>query len=108
MTNLDFQVPPAPSRGDRDGLRILLVTVMPPSPHGHGAIPLLLNATLRALERHSVTLLTVAGPEQCHLDAVEELRTVGVEVLACVRREPSGLARWQRRWSFASCRLGGA
>lgn len=79
------------------GVRILLLTPMPPHPSAPGAIPVLLNAELIGLaERHDVTVVTVAGPERHELEAVIALRTAGMEVHA-VERWHGERSRWTRR-----------
>src|SRR5215212_1207877 len=85
-----------------------MATPMPPQPQAPGAIPLVLHALLTGLvERHRVTLVTVATSEPGEWEALDRIRDAGVEVHAIRRVEPSGLARWQRRWRFASAWLGG-
>jgi polysaccharide biosynthesis protein PslH len=79
-------------------MKILLVTPMPPSPRAAGAIPVVLHAGLVGLAaRHEVTVVTVAGPREAELEAVEALATRGVEVHAARRLAPRGLERWHRR-----------
>jgi polysaccharide biosynthesis protein PslH len=79
-------------------MKILMVTPMPPSPRAAGAIPVVLHAGLVGLAaRHDVTVVTVAGPREAELEAVEELGTRGVEVHAARRLAPRGLERWHRR-----------
>jgi glycosyltransferase involved in cell wall biosynthesis len=89
-------------------MNILLVAPMPPQPQATGAIPLVLYAQLTGLmARHSVTLVTVAGPDQSEWAALDRLQMMGVDVQAVRRSEPHGLARWQRRWRWASTWLKG-
>ena len=82
---------------------------MPPHAHGSGAIPKVLYAQLSGLTGggHEVTVVTVAGPDPAEWSAVEELRQAGVEIHAVRRVEPTGWARWKRRWRFASAWLSG-
>jgi polysaccharide biosynthesis protein PslH len=89
-------------------MNILLVAPMPPQPQATGAIPLVLYAQLTGLmARHAVTLVTVAGPDRSEWAALDRLQTMGVDVQAVRRSEPHGLARWQRRWRWASTWLKG-
>jgi glycosyltransferase involved in cell wall biosynthesis len=55
------------------------------------------------LPRHEVTLLTVAGPDKDHRDALDDLRDKGIETYAVWREQAAGLELWRRR-----CRLAGA
>jgi glycosyltransferase involved in cell wall biosynthesis len=80
---------------------------MPPREHAPGAIPVLLHAQLRELlNRHAVTLLTVAGPDLAEQEAVKQLQRDGLEVHAALRTQPQGRKRWARRLQFASAWLG--
>jgi len=89
-------------------MNILLVTPMPPRPQAPGAIPVVLDALLGVLrQQHTVTLLTVAGPEPEEAEAVQRLIAEGLRVRAAVRVEPRGRARWQRRWRLGSRWLAG-
>ena len=55
-------------------MKILIVSPMPPDRSAPGAIPVLLHAGVSGLaERHSVTLVTVAGPLEHELRAVRNL-----------------------------------
>ena len=88
-------------------MRVLLLTPMPPSPHGLSATPVLLHALLRALrERHEVTLVTVAGPHPQDVDAARALADSGLDIHAVPRSEATRVqrgARWVRhtaRWAF--------
>ncbi len=84
-------------------MRILLVTPMPPQPEAPGAIPLVLYAELIGLmAQHSITLVTVAGPDPAEWAAVDHLQTMGVDVHAVRRTQPQGWQRWQRRWRWAT------
>ena len=84
-------------------MRILLVTPMPPQPEAPGAIPLVLYAELIGLlAQHTITLVTVAGPDPAEWAAVDHLQTLGVDVQAVRRSEPRGFPRWQRRWRWAT------
>ena len=89
-------------------MNILLVAPMPPQPQAPGAIPLVLYAQLIGLKsRHALTLVTVAGPDRSEWAALDRLQVMGVDVQAVRRSEPHGLARWQRRWRWASTWLKG-
>jgi glycosyltransferase involved in cell wall biosynthesis len=89
-------------------MRILLVTPMPPQPHGTGAIPVMLHMLLVALRpRHTVTLVTVVGSDPAEWQAVERLRASGMEVHAVKLMQSSNTQRWQRRWRLASSWLRG-
>src|SRR5512147_1972097 len=84
-------------------MRILLVSPMPPQPEAPSAIPLVLYAELIGLmARHSITLVTVAGPDPAEWAAVDHLQSMGVDVHAVRRTTPRGLPRWQRRWRWAT------
>jgi glycosyltransferase involved in cell wall biosynthesis len=90
-------------------MRILLLTPMPPDVSGTGAIPVLLAAQLEGLvERHEVTLATVAGPEPQELEAVRRLGALGVDAHAIERRPLTGRPRWARRRRLAGAWLRGA
>jgi len=90
-------------------VKILIVSPMPPDRSAPGAIPVLLHAGVSGLaERHSVTLITVAGPDERELRAVQNLEIKGIEVHAVCRSEPHGRARWERRVRFARTWLRGA
>jgi glycosyltransferase involved in cell wall biosynthesis len=89
-------------------VNILMVTPMPPRAQAPGAIPVVLYAGLQGLRRqHSVTVVTVAGPEPGETEAVQELAAEGVPVRAAVRAEPAGRQRWRRRWRLSRQWLGG-
>jgi len=89
-------------------MKILLVTPMPPRPQAPGAIPMILHALLAGLSvRHDLTLVTVAGPDPQEWEAIERLRTSGIEVHAIKRSQLHALPRWQRRWRLASAWLRG-
>jgi glycosyltransferase involved in cell wall biosynthesis len=89
-------------------VKILIVSPMPPDRSAPGAIPVLLHAGVSGLaERHSVTLITVAGPDEHELRAVQNLEIKGIEVHAVCRSEPQGRARWERRVRFARTWLRG-
>ena len=89
-------------------MNILLVAPMPPQPQATGAIPLVLYAQLTGLmAHHAVTLVTAAGPDRSEWAALDRLQIMGVDVQAVRRSEPHGLARWQRRWRWASTWLKG-
>ncbi len=89
-------------------MKILMTTAMPPASEAPGAIPLVLQAQVRALwPRHDLTIVTAAGPDPAEWKAVEHLRGAGVKVHAVPRTEPQGIHRWQRRWRFTSMWLRG-
>lgn len=89
-------------------MKILLVAPMPPQAQAAGAIPLVLHAQLTGLlQRHSVTLVTVAGPDPAEWAALDRLQAAGVDVQAIRRVEPVGIDRWQRRWQLARGWLSG-
>src|SRR5262249_53336161 len=95
-------LPPAPPAARR-AMRILLVTSMPPSPRGRGAVPLARHAQLLGRSaRHDVRLVTAGGPEPAELEALAGLERYGVEVHAVRRGESRGLARWERRRRLAA------
>src|SRR5689334_5858106 len=85
-----------------------MATPMPPQPQAPGAIPLVLHAQLVGLiERHRVTLVTVASTDPAEWEALDRIRESGVDVHAIRRTELRGLARWERRWRFATTWLRG-
>lgn len=90
-------------------MRILLLTVMVPDPHGHGAIPVLLDAELDALcARHDVVLVTAIGDDPGEAEAAERLLAGGVAARFADRRQPAELGRrWRRRVELASDWAGG-
>jgi glycosyltransferase involved in cell wall biosynthesis len=89
-------------------VKILMLTPMPPDPSAAGAIPILLHAALSGLsERHSVTLVTIAGPDERELQALDNWDLSGIEVHAIRRSEPRGRARQQRRMRIARSWLSG-
>jgi glycosyltransferase involved in cell wall biosynthesis len=89
-------------------MNILLVAPMPPQSEAPGAIPLVLYAELLGLmPRHTITLVTVAGPDPNEWAALDHLQSIGIDVQAVRRSEPSGFARWQRRWRWAGTWLRG-
>lgn len=89
-------------------MKILIVCPMPPDRSSAGAIPILLHAEVSGLaERHVVTLITVAGPHESELQAVQNLKFKGVEVHAVCRSDPRGQARWERRARFVRTWLRG-
>ncbi len=76
---------------------------MLPQPEAPGAIPLVLYAELIGLmAHHSITLVTVAGPDPAEWVAAERLQALGVAVHMVRRTDPRGLQRWQRRWRWAT------
>jgi polysaccharide biosynthesis protein PslH len=78
-------------------VKILIVSAMPPDRSAPGADPIVLHAEVSGLaERHSVSLVTIAGPNERELRAVRNLEFNGVEVHAVCRSEPHGRARWER------------
>lgn len=89
-------------------MKILIVTPIPPQPQPTNAVPLVAYGLLTELQaRHSVTLVTVAEQDPAEWAALTALQARGIEVHAVRRTEPQGLARWQRRWRFASSWLAG-
>src|SRR5262245_34927598 len=63
---------PLPSRGgccrsrvgESRGMKLLMVTLVPPQPHAWGAIPVLLHGQLTALRgHHDVTLITLVADD---------------------------------------------
>jgi glycosyltransferase involved in cell wall biosynthesis len=90
-------------------MKILLVTPMPPDRTAPGAIPALLHAQLLGLAaRHDVAVLTIAGPDERELAAVDRLARDGFEVHAARRLaavgEPCGPQR--RRLAATWARTG--
>ncbi len=84
-------------------MNILIACPMPPQPEAPGAIPLVLHAELAGLmAHHSITLVTVAGPDPAEWAAVDRLQAMGVDVHAVRRTNPRGWHRWQRRWRWAT------
>ncbi len=89
-------------------MKILIVSPMPPDRSAPGAIPVVLHAEVSGLaERHAVTLVSIAGPDERELRAAQNLEFKGVEVHAVCRCEPQGRARWERRSRFARTWLRG-
>lgn len=85
-----------------------MLTPMPPDAEAAGAIPVVLHAQLTGLsERNEVTLVTPAGPDSSELEAVERLRTAGVDVHAVPRHLPPDPGRWRRRARLAGAWLRG-
>ncbi len=84
-------------------MKVLLAVPVPPQPDGGGAIPVLLHAELLGLrQRHEVTLVTAVGDEPGEANAVERLRSEGVDVLVADRRRPApGMARRRRQLRMA-------
>ena len=79
-------------------MKILLLTPIPPDRTAPLAIPALLHAQLRGLAtHHEVAVVTVAGPDEQELAAVDRLVDEGFEVHAARRVAPVGVARWSRR-----------
>lgn len=90
-------------------MKLLILTPMPPDRTAAGAIPIALLAAVRGLaERHSVTLVTIAGPDEREFEALDNRDLAGIEVRAVRRPEPRGLARQQRRARLARSWLRGA
>jgi glycosyltransferase involved in cell wall biosynthesis len=84
-------------------MNILIAAPMPPQPEAPGAIPRVLHAELVGLmARHSITLVTIAGPDPAEWAAVDRLHTQGIEVQAVRRTNPRGWQHWQRRWRWAT------
>ena len=89
-------------------MRVLLVTPMPPDPGAASAIPVLLHAQLVGLlERHEVSLVTLAGPDPAEVEAVDRLRRQGIDVHASVRTLIRGTLGWRRRVRIVSTWLRG-
>ncbi|HWH13826.1 MAG TPA: glycosyltransferase [Miltoncostaeaceae bacterium] len=83
-------------------MRIVLVTPMPPSATGAGAIPRLLHAQVMALHGgHDLTVITVAGPDEEEVQAVEDLRREGVDVRGVLQKRTTRAERWRRRGRLA-------
>jgi glycosyltransferase involved in cell wall biosynthesis len=79
-------------------MKLLLLTPMPPDRTAPLAIQALLHMQLRGLAtHHEVTVVTVAGPDEQELAAVERLVDEGFEVYAAQRVAPVGVGRWSRR-----------
>jgi glycosyltransferase involved in cell wall biosynthesis len=79
-------------------MRILLLSPMPPDACAPGAIPAVVDAEVRGLlQRHDVTVVTVAGPERQELEAVRRLHAAGLDLHAVERDQASGGERWARR-----------
>lgn len=77
-------------------MRILVVTPMLPFPQAVNAGPLVMYRHLTALAaRHEVTLASFAGPDPCEWEALDGLRSSGIQVRAVWRQAPSPLLR---RW----------
>jgi len=90
------------SGGGAAAMRIVLVTPMPPSATGAGAIPRLLQAQVAGLrEGHDLTVITVAGPGDEEIQAVHDLRRAGVDVRGVLRARATVHERWRRRGRLA-------
>ena len=77
-----------------------MITTMPPQQRSAGAIPVLQYGLLSGIrKRHDVTIVTLAGPDQAELDAVEQLRRSGLEVHAVERSRMIG---WKGSLRFGS------
>jgi hypothetical protein len=81
-------------------MRILFVTPSPPAPAAPSAVPVVAWAQLRGLSaQHTVTVVTLAGPDPRELEDLERLRAAGFDVRAIERRDVSvrdRTARWLR------------
>jgi glycosyltransferase involved in cell wall biosynthesis len=89
-------------------MRILLLTPVPPSATGPGAIPALLHAGLAGLsERNEVTIATSPGPDPWELDAISALVREGYDVRTAPRHLAGGARRWTRRARLAGSWLRG-
>jgi glycosyltransferase involved in cell wall biosynthesis len=89
-------------------MKILLITPMPPQAQAPGAIPLVLYAELIGLmERHQVTLVTLAGREPGEKEAVERLSTLSIQLHVLWREQLHGIQKWRQRWRMASTWLKG-
>ena len=74
-------------------MRLLLACVMPPRPQAWGAIPLVAYAKIAGLrERHEITVVTLTDESPEEREAVESLRTLGVEVHALRPESPADVA----------------
>lgn len=83
-----------------------MITTMPPQQRSPGAIPVLLYGQLSGIRtRHDVTIVTLAGPDEAELEAVEQLRRSGLEVHAVERSQVAGLRGWVRLGSMAAAWL---
>jgi glycosyltransferase involved in cell wall biosynthesis len=84
-------------------MRILMVTPMLPHLAATSGGAYVMHGQLVALAaRHQVTLATFAGPDPVDREALDHLRTSGLEVHAIWRPAPVGFGRYQRRWRLAS------
>jgi polysaccharide biosynthesis protein PslH len=84
-------------------MRILMVTPMLPHPATTSGGAFVMHCQLAALAaRHQVTLATFAGPDPVEREALNHLRTSGLEVHAIWRPEPAGFGRYKRRWRLAN------
>ena len=79
-------------------MKILLLTPLPPDRTAPLALQALLDMQLRALARdHEVAIVTIAGPNEHELAAVERLVDEGFEVHAARRVPVDGVTRWAQR-----------
>ena len=79
-------------------MKILLLTPLPPDRTAPLAIQALLHTQVRALAKsHEVTVVTVAGPDEQELAAVQQLVDDGFEVHAARRVPAAGVGLWSRR-----------
>jgi glycosyltransferase involved in cell wall biosynthesis len=88
-------------------MKILMMTPRPPQANGAGGPGIVIHAQLLGLAaRHEVTLLTLAGPDADHREALAQLRAAGIETHAVWRTQPAGLQLWRRRVWLAGAWLG--
>ncbi len=84
-------------------MRILMVTPTPPAEQAASSISVLFYAQLTGLsKRHTVDVVTVAGPDPSEPEAVESLRSAGFRVEAAIRSDSPGPPRWKRRWQLVA------
>jgi glycosyltransferase involved in cell wall biosynthesis len=81
-------------------MKLLMVTLVPPQPDSWGAIPVLLHGQLTALRpHHDVTLMTLVA-DDAEREAVDHLRSSGLEVYSVQRCGDTMLRRLRMatRW----------
>lgn len=85
-------------------MNILVLSPQPPQATAPGAIPMVVYSGLVGLaERHTVTVVAVAGPEPHQLRQPRNaLQDLGVEIHTIDRHEPQGRDRWLRRLRLSS------
>lgn len=83
-------------------MKILMVTPRPPQAQAAGGDVRVMYAQITGLlPRHEITLVTLAGPDSHHCDALEHLRRLGVEVHDVWHTHAKGIRLWKRRWWLA-------